>query len=417
MKPAQPAQLSRLQTVWQRTAVVLLALLVCLPDVSSAETFRSYHVGNSLTWDMKIKFFDRRPTPNFDEAEPGYHIYCSSSLARITEYPSNVCVPPNDYGTYEEGLPNNDWGAITLQPYPGNTGAEELEAAELLINLARQNPNNADTPFFIYATWPTAKVVDNNLYTNLPNSWGNDTDEHGLDTPVKRTQSWVRWFYEELSVRVPDANLLMLPVGDVLLALDGKLRAGAYPELDNASELYRNAGHLNNAGQYLAHITGWAAMYRTNPEGLDWNEGFGTTTPQVPGFPNQDLTPTEELSDLIRTTIWEVLLNDPNSGVTDPAVVPGDFNGDNMTTIADYVAWRDALGQSGGNLPADGILNGIVDSGDYSHWRQHFGSGASGVSATLVPESASGILAVIALASLAFARRHSACSCTPSASA
>jgi formylglycine-generating enzyme required for sulfatase activity len=53
--------------------------------------------------------------------------------------------------------------------------------------------------------------------------------------------------------------------------------------------------------------------------------------------------------------------------------VPGDYNDNGTVDAADYVLWRNTLGEVGSDLPADGNGNGEIDSGDYDFWRTHFG--------------------------------------------
>jgi beta-glucanase (GH16 family) len=79
----------------------------------------------------------------------------------------------------------------------------------------------------------------------------------------------------------------------------------------------------------------------------------------------------------------------------------GDYNGDGIVNSADYTVWRDSLGQSGINLPADGSGNGTVDQADYDMWAANYGKTSAGAGAGVVaPEPSSIALAVVALASL-----------------
>ena len=54
-------------------------------------------------------------------------------------------------------------------------------------------------------------------------------------------------------------------------------------------------------------------------------------------------------------------------------VFSGDYNRNGAIDAADYVVWRNMLGQSGTNLAADGDGNQFIDDGDYAIWRSHFG--------------------------------------------
>ncbi|MCA9238770.1 MAG: hypothetical protein KDA37_01155 [Planctomycetales bacterium] len=56
-----------------------------------------------------------------------------------------------------------------------------------------------------------------------------------------------------------------------------------------------------------------------------------------------------------------------------PYRATGDYNQDGVVDSADYTLWRDLLGSSI-DLAADGDLNGVVDQGDYLVWQNAFGS-------------------------------------------
>lgn len=51
-----------------------------------------------------------------------------------------------------------------------------------------------------------------------------------------------------------------------------------------------------------------------------------------------------------------------------------DYNRDQRVDIADYTAWRDSLGATGEDLPADGNYDGVVDQADYDLWVDQFGT-------------------------------------------
>jgi hypothetical protein len=73
----------------------------------------------------------------------------------------------------------------------------------------------------------------------------------------------------------------------------------------------------------------------------------------------------------------------------------GDYNGDLTVDAADYTVYRNTLGmsveQSSG---ADGNNNGMIDFGDYTFWKMHYGEVVGGAGAglgalTTVPEPSS----------------------------
>lgn len=57
--------------------------------------------------------------------------------------------------------------------------------------------------------------------------------------------------------------------------------------------------------------------------------------------------------------------------------IPGDYDGSGTVDEADYVAWKNAFGQTGTGLAADGNGDGMVDAADYSVWRDNLGASAA----------------------------------------
>jgi hypothetical protein len=89
--------------------------------------------------------------------------------------------------------------------------------------------------------------------------------------------------------------------------------------------------------------------------------------------------------------------------------VPGDFNGNGIVDTADYTVWRDTLGRTGAGLKADGNGNGMIDAGDYGVWQSNFGhtagSGAGASANPAVPEPATFVLLISAVTGSCI-RRH-----------
>jgi autotransporter-associated beta strand protein len=93
-----------------------------------------------------------------------------------------------------------------------------------------------------------------------------------------------------------------------------------------------------------------------------------------------------------------------------PAALVGDYNQDGIVDSADYTAWRNSVGTT--SLPNRAAGNtGAVGQADYDAWRMHFGqtvfgSGA-GVAASVVPEPGCAGLASLLMLSLGLKRARS----------
>jgi hypothetical protein len=85
----------------------------------------------------------------------------------------------------------------------------------------------------------------------------------------------------------------------------------------------------------------------------------------------------------------------------------GDYNNNGTVDAADYVLWRNNVGQPAGTLPNDNTGVAIGDP-QYSLWRSNFGnppSGAGGQFAA-VPEPASLVVAIVGLSLLLLGARR-----------
>lgn len=89
--------------------------------------------------------------------------------------------------------------------------------------------------------------------------------------------------------------------------------------------------------------------------------------------------------------------------------VLGDYNHDGIVDAADYVVWRDTLGQVGNNQAADGNQNGIVDQADYDIWSSNYGNTFSltSVISFAVPEPSTANLVLITGGLFLIPNRHS----------
>jgi hypothetical protein len=92
----------------------------------------------------------------------------------------------------------------------------------------------------------------------------------------------------------------------------------------------------------------------------------------------------------------------------------GDYNADGTVDAADYVVWRNTVGESGTGLAADGNGDQRVDGGDYDVWRGNFGRAPSvgwsaGTAAVTrahaaIPEPASSALCLLGMLAIGSCR-------------
>jgi PEP-CTERM motif len=91
--------------------------------------------------------------------------------------------------------------------------------------------------------------------------------------------------------------------------------------------------------------------------------------------------------------------------------VAGDYNGNGVVDAADYVLWRNTLGQSvTAGTGADGIADGTITQADYDFWRAHFGntsgSGSGALTSNSVPEPTTVAICLLGFTALAAVGRR-----------
>ena len=111
-----------------------------------------------------------------------------------------------------------------------------------------------------------------------------------------------------------------------------------------------------------------------------------------------------------RTGEREFYFNNLRIESTTAGLLPGDYNRNGIVDAADYVVWRDTLGQSVPNgSGADGDGSSKIDGPDYGVWRAHFGTSGSGSASAVnaAPEPSSLVEICLAFLPLEFLRRRS----------
>jgi hypothetical protein len=117
-----------------------------------------------------------------------------------------------------------------------------------------------------------------------------------------------------------EGRLGMVPVGDVFLELDEKMRAGKVPGAVNIGEYSADGGHLRSGlPRYTLAATYYAMLFREHPSKVDWrifqersnydSGKFGFYVHQPDLAVHLDITP--ERAKVVNDTIWEVVSKHP----------------------------------------------------------------------------------------------------------
>ena len=295
-----------------------------LPECKSpAAEFSVYHVGNSLTGDLTSKLPKLLAQYAQEQGQTyvwGTHFRAATSLTFIHDNPndpkSSSVAGINEKGTssnkpgvpdknpfipWTVALPGRHWDAVTLQVWQDNDKAtlkRDTEAVNDMIKITRTRPDNATTRFFIYAPWTVAKydVLDSfskAFLTPTPNT----PDQLGV-----ATRDYFRHVTDAVQKTNPD--VAMIPAGEVLVALDEKMRAGKFEGLTSVRQLHRDVIHLNSIGKNIAAWTAYAVILKKSPVGLPNNSHPKDSL--VPPFENVAEVSPADLK-LIQNTIWDVV--------------------------------------------------------------------------------------------------------------
>lgn len=373
------------------TLAIVQGVMVAVPSEACAASLRSYHIGNSLTWDSRPDWgLGKLAADAGHTLTTGYHIRCNSSLDYIAGHPSDTCVTPNSFGYYTDALLNNTWDAVTLQPfgsaYTPSTPRMEYEGAKSLIQLARQNPDNLDTTFYLYTGWMSRTDAANDFYSAWHNSSPIDPD-----ADLIRNAASFGWVYDELT-NDPDlagVDLRMIPVGDVLAELDRRMTLGEIPGFAGVEDLYRDDLHMNNLGWFAASNAVLSTLFRFDPTGTPTNNAFVLAPGQTESI---EITP--ELGALIQDAVWDVVLSHTHTGF-----LPGDLNGDGFVGIADLNVvlgnWNQAVTPS--DDYADPSEDGFVGIEDLNTVLGNWNAGAPPTITVPEPGSAVLLLSILAL--------------------
>jgi beta-glucanase (GH16 family) len=225
-------------------------------------------------------------------------------------------------------------------------------------------------------------------------------------------------------------NQVQWPLGGEIDIMENR---GSQPTLvSSAFHWQKDPGPCCGAHHYVVHE--YTATSGGNPVNfttgfhtyaVEWDKKAGTTINEIRFYVDGNLHFTVDqnssMSDANFTTAKNLILNlavggdfggDPNASTIFPQIMyvdyvrawqrsvglAGDYNHDAQIDAADYVAWRETMGQSGIGLAADGSGNGTIGPEDYDVWRQNFaGSSPAGAASSVVPEQSAGAVFAVGI--------------------
>ncbi len=263
---------------------------------ASPQRLRAYHIGNSVTDTIRPAALAKMAESRKRTYTWGRHMIPGAPLQWIWEHPGDG-FKEDPFGYYPNALSRYEWDAIILQPFDRHLDGDDgdLARASAFLDLAARKSPRAR--LYIYSRWPRRDAngaLDFAAKWNRAYTGGWDNTEEGRD------------YFEKLLAALRKARpheakrMFLVPVGDVLLALDKKMRNGEVPGLASAKDLYADGIHFGDTGAYVVGCTFYATLMRDDPRGLP-TAPYGAVTP--------------EAAKVIQETVWEVVRTHPLAGV------------------------------------------------------------------------------------------------------
>ena len=303
----------------------LLALLLLVGSLAAAEPTspcRVFFVGNSVTDTVNYGAFAELAKSRGIDQPWARQMIPGAPLFWIWRDDNGFV--NEGFGPAKRALAEHPWDVVTVQPFDRHIDSNGDESDLMVINqmIAAQVPKNPAVRFYIYQRWPRMVATDGMSLEFDKDAY--DPKLGRLTVDLTRIKDWESlyarpytggWdgtnetadFFTKLLTAVRTANPQLsnqpqiIPVGDVMLALHQRMRAGKVPGRDTAWTLYTDGIHLGIDGSYLVGCTFFATIHRQDPRGLP-TEPYGVT----------DLA----LAKIIQEVVWEVVASHPQAGVT-----------------------------------------------------------------------------------------------------
>ncbi len=281
-------------------------LLPASPSYSQV-TKRIYFVGNSITETLNFNGLTELVESRGNTHIWGRHIIHGASLEWLWLHPNNGYTKA-PYSYPNNAFVNYVWDAISLEPFYRLLG-NDLEIIDNYINLAK--PQSPSFKLFLYSRWPrtpygrspkdsrlTAKVWNDLFNRTYTGKW--DGSNESKDYFVKLTKA-VRTKFTTIS------PAYMVPVGQVFQALNNKMAQGQVPGYSSIWDVYTDGIHVNRVGSYIAALTYYSTLYKSDPRGIG--------VPAVYG-----LIPAEIVT-VIQKTVWDIVRTEPLAGIAKSQIV------------------------------------------------------------------------------------------------
>ncbi len=204
----------------------LLALLVSVGSVVSAEEGSVFLLGNSLTWDT---------VPAKLDGDVQWHVDCGKSLPYMVGNPDDPCVKSSTL--WPKALQEKQYDVISIQVHYGSTLKEDTAAVLKLIE------NQPNARVVIHTGW--ARSIER------AEEWSNSNDT--FSATMKHHRNYFDALLNNLRGSRPKQEFSRSYAMDLLQVVAADIQSGE-ARVESVNELYRDAIHMNVVtGRYLMH--------------------------------------------------------------------------------------------------------------------------------------------------------------------
>ena len=248
----------------RRTLCVMIALTLFLSIkvFGDDKPTRAYFIGNSVTDTIRYGSLAKLAQSRGHTLTWGRDMIPGAPLQWLWEHPKDG-FQEEPFGLYPRALSEFPWDVLSLQPFDRHLDGKDgdLAMAGNFIDLALKRSPNLQV--YVYSRWPRKdKAKDGSLVLDYRTKWlrkytgGWDGTEETRDY-FERVVAGLRKAYEGKAKPV-----LMVPVGDVLLELHERMKAGRVPGFNDIAEVYVDGIHFNNVGPYVVGTTFYTTIFR-----------------------------------------------------------------------------------------------------------------------------------------------------------
>jgi hypothetical protein len=230
-------------------------------------------------------------------------------MSWISEHPRDG-FQREPFGLYPKALTQYQWDVLTLQPFDRHLDGKDgdLAMASNFVDLALKR--SPDLQVYVYSRWCRRdKANDGSLTLDYKKKWLR-----------KYTGDWdgteeTRDYFEKLLAALRKAyegrakSVLMIPVGDVLLELDERMKECKVSGYRDIAEVYVDGIHFKNVRAYVVGATFYSTIFRDDPRGFTaehYNERLD---------PAKDRRIDDKLTVAIQDAVWSIVSTHPLVGI------------------------------------------------------------------------------------------------------